>query len=280
MISHLLSRASPPKIRLNVKIATAAGPGVGAGLGLPHRHSLAQIYRRRTMPGFPYSDLVILALIAGVLLFRLYSVLGRRTGNESSPEEQIFSRVPRPKSATPDVPVNDNVGATPDVKRAPVEGNSAEALSGTVGRAILDIKLADRHFDSERFLTGARAAYEMVVTAFAKGDYETLEGLLSHDVLATFESAITAREERKERVEFTFLGIKSARITGAELRGRTAEITVTFDAQFILAGFDADGKLIEGDPKQPHNVSEIWTFAREPQSPNPNWTLVATAGGD
>src|SRR6185295_5055213 len=123
------------------------------------------------------------------------------------------------------------------------------------------------------------SAYEMIVTAFAHGDRDTLQHLLSDEVYATFEKAIKGREAKKERVEFTFLALKSARITAADMKGRTADVTVTFESEVMMAGYDPDGALIEGDPKTPREVTEVWTFARDTQSGDPNWMLVATASG-
>ncbi len=237
------------------------------------------------MPGFPYLDLVILAMVAGFILFKLYTVLGRRTGTERTPEERMqdriaLSRMPRPKPSPSDMSVKDNVIPLPESTRAvPPDANVDTALSAPVARAILDIKLADRRFDTANFLTGARAAYEMIVTAFAKSDRDTLHSLVSDEVFGTFDTVLKTRESKNEKVDFTFVGLKSARITNAEMQGRTADVTVTFDAEFILAGYDAEGTLIEGDPKVPHRVTEVWTFARETNSGNPNWTLVGTAGG-
>jgi predicted lipid-binding transport protein (Tim44 family) len=104
-----------------------------------------------------------------------------------------------------------------------------------------------------------------------------LRPLLSNEVFETFDQAIKAREAKKERVEFTFLSLKSARITAAELKGSVAEVTVAFNSQVMLAGYDPSGALIEGDAKTPHDIVELWTFARETRSSNPNWTLVSTA---
>ena len=142
---------------------------------------------------------------------------------------------------------------------------------------MLDIKLHDRNFDSDHFLSGARAAYEMIVTAFARGERDVLRPLLSDEVFETFEHAIKEREAKKERVEFTFLSLKSARITAAELKGQTAEVTVAFNSQVMLAGYDPGGKLIEGDANTPHDIVEYWTFAHDTRSGNPNWTLVSTS---
>ena len=220
------------------------------------------------MEGFQFIEVLILAAVAGFLAFKLYSVLGKRTGNERSPEDRLGLSQRRAETA-PQV-------ATKGPAPTP---SAVEAPSNPLAAALVDIKLADRGFDTDRFLTGARKAYEAIVTAFAKGERATLRPLLSDDVFTAFETAIRAREAKKERVDFTFLALKNARLTGAELKVRTAEITVTFESQFVLAGYDSEGKLIEGDAKAPHSVTDIWTFARETVASDPNWTLVATASG-
>lgn len=220
------------------------------------------------MQGIQLIEILILAAVAGFLAFKLYSVLGRRTGTERSPEERLGLSQRRAETA-PQVLTSEP---------APLP-TSVEAPADPLNAALVDIKLADRNFDAAKFLKGARGAYEMIVTAFARGDRETLHRLLSDDVFATFDGAIKARESKKERVEFTFQQIKTARLSHAELKNRHAEVTVTFESQFMLAGYDTDGKLIEGDPNIPHNVTDIWTFAREIVASDPNWTLVATASG-
>jgi predicted lipid-binding transport protein (Tim44 family) len=151
--------------------------------------------------------------------------------------------------------------------------------SGPVARALLDIKLADRSFDSAKFLSGARMAHETIVTAFARGDRDALRPLLSDDVFETFDSVIRTRDERKERVDFHLVALRSARITAAGLKGRMAEVTVTFDSEFTTATYDAADKFVSGDPKMPQSVTDVWTFARDTRSGDPNWTLIATASG-
>jgi len=221
------------------------------------------------MPSFPFLDIVLLAMAAGFLLFRLYTVLGRRTGNERQHDD--LSRVP---DRAP--PKKEGVTQPPQAAR---KGAADMPASGPAARALLEIKLADRTFDSAAFLTGARSAYQMIVTAFALGERDTLRPLLSDEVFATFEGAIKAREEKKQRVEFKFIGIHAARITGAGLAARNAEVTVTFDSEFTMATFDEAGGLVDGDAKGPHTVTDIWTFARNVRAKDPNWALVATASG-
>jgi predicted lipid-binding transport protein (Tim44 family) len=227
------------------------------------------------MQGTGLFDIILLGLLAGFIAFRLYSVLGRRTGHERTREEQL--RMPDGAETNPKPAASkDNVVTLPE---RPAASGASMAGTSPLARALMDIKLADRNFDTERFLSGARGAYEMIVTAFARGERDALRPLLSDDVFDTFERAIKSREARHVRVDFTFLKLKSARVSGAELKGTTAEVTVTFESEVMMAGYDQSGALVEGDAKTPHNVTDIWTFARDASSRDPNWTLVATASG-
>jgi len=209
--------------------------------------------------------LVVIAMVAGVILFRLYSVLGRRTGHERPPREY---RMP---GATP--PPADNVVPLPAPQRA-VEAQPSDP----VARGLAAIKAADRNFDKDHFVSGARQAYEMIVTGFAAGDRAMLKPLLSGEVFAAFDGAMKAREERHEKMSFTFVGFKEISIAAAEMKGRMAEVTMSFQSQFISATTGADGKLVDGDPKSVRNVTDLWTFARDTRASDPNWSVVATHG--
>ena len=215
--------------------------------------------------------ILALAMVAGIILFRLYSVLGRRTGNERPPSE----RLERVGGATEPTKPSETVVLLPDrTGRAEPLPSPEDAL----GRALLDIKLADRGFESDHFVEGARKAYEMIVTAFAHGDRAVLQPLLSDDVFATFDHVIRDREAKHEKVEFTFVGYRDVRITAASFKKNIAEITVSFAAQFISATTDADGKLVDGDSKAVRDVTDVWTFERNVRASDPNWRLVATSG--
>lgn len=215
---------------------------------------------------------IFLIVVAGFALFRLYTVLGRRTGHERPPQDNYRFQ---PNPDAPQAAESDKVAVLPQPKRADtVEASPADP----VARGILDIKLADRSFETERFLAGARAAYEIVVTAFAKGDRAALKPLLNQEVFAAFESAIAAREQAKESVAFTFVGFKDAKIVEASLTNRVADVTVAFGAQFISATTREDGTLVEGDAKAVREVTDVWTFSRDTRARDPNWTLVATSG--
>ena len=147
-----------------------------------------------------------------------------------------------------------------------------------MARGLLDIKLADRGFETDHFVSGARSAYELIVTAFARGDRAQLKPLLSDEVFAAFSQVIAGHEQRKETVAFTFVGFKDVKIVHAALKGRSAEITLAFGSQFISATTDASGAVLTGDTKSVRDVTDVWSFARDVRERDPNWLMVATSG--
>ncbi len=214
-----------------------------------------------------FLDIILIAMIAIFFAFRLYSVLGRRTGNERSPEEQV---------RVPDAPAKQR--AEDNVVKLPERAGANNAVrSDPIARALMDIKLADRSFDETQFIEGARAAYEMIVTAFAEGDREALRPLLSDEVFGAFDNAISKREKRNQTMEFNFLGLEAAKITAAELKDRTVELTVAFESEVIEALRDQSGELVEGESIAANRVNDIWAFARDVKERDPNWALVATS---
>jgi predicted lipid-binding transport protein (Tim44 family) len=212
-------------------------------------------------------EILLLAMVAGVILFRLYTVLGRRTGHEPPPKPY---RVSGPAEQAADKPAT---AALP----AP---RGADLPADPIARGLMEIKLADRAFDQEHFLAGARHAYELILTAFSANDRVTLKPLLSDEVYAAFDAAMHGREDRNEKVTFTFVGFKDSKIIEASLRGKTADIAVAITAQFISATTDANDAVIEGDPKSVREVTDIWAFERNVRAGDPNWTLVHTSGAE
>jgi predicted lipid-binding transport protein (Tim44 family) len=234
---------------------------------------------------------IIYATIAVVIFVKLRSVLGQRTGRERPPYDPYSARdTVRP--ATNDRPsTNDNVVALPGRAAAepvpkatevaaPADRWSGIAEPGSAVAAGLDaIARDDKSFDGKHFIAGARAAYEMIVTAYAEGDRRTLKNLLSRDVYDGFEAAIREREAKGETAESRFVSIDKSDITDAELRGRTAQITIRFVSQLVSVTRDRDGGVIEGSPEKVTDVTDVWTFARDLSSRDPNWKLVATEAG-
>jgi predicted lipid-binding transport protein (Tim44 family) len=213
--------------------------------------------------------ILVLATIAGLILFRLYTVLGRRTGNERPPVDRLGSLRRDNNQAEATTPV-----LLPGHNQQPGPAPVPESIQS----ALLAIKLANPQFEVDHFLQGARRAYEMIVVAFAQGDRETLRPLLSDDVFTVFDAVITERKARQEKVEFTFVGFSDAKITAASFSGSTAGITISFVAQFISVTRNTEGLVLQGDPKAVESVTDTWTFERNTKSADPNWRLVATSG--
>jgi predicted lipid-binding transport protein (Tim44 family) len=175
---------------------------------------------------------------------------------------------------------------TAEVPQRPVEPQipgerwKGIAEAGSSVAAGLDaIVREDKSFDPKPFIAGARAAYEMIVGAFAEGDRRNLKNLLGREVYDGFEGAITEREKRGETTETKFVSIDKADIVNAELRGRTAQVTVRFVSQLISATRDRSGNIIDGNAEKVTDVTDVWTFARDVSSRDPNWKLVATEAG-
>jgi predicted lipid-binding transport protein (Tim44 family) len=233
----------------------------------------------------PIDLYTIIFLVIAVLIFlRLRSVLGRRTGNERPPFDPFSRRTPTQGAAGDkviDIPRR-QVPATADApSRAaePAAGDRIKVVAppgSSLHDGLTSVATIDPSFDPEGFLHGGRSAYEMIVTAFAEGDRKALRPLLSREVYDGFVNAITQREARGETIEFKFVGIDRAEITAAGVKGMTEQITVRFLSKLISATHDKAGKVIDGDPMHVGDVTDIWTFAREATSRDPNWKLVAT----
>jgi predicted lipid-binding transport protein (Tim44 family) len=234
---------------------------------------------------------LLFLVLAVVIFLKLRSVLGRRTGHEQTRFERYKAQQEASqrngKLATQEKVVTlprrerDDGEFRPAVdQQARADGEQRVkdyAVGNTdVTKGLLDIVRVDPTFDPGHFLQGAKAAYEIIVTAFAEGNRRALKDLLSSDVFEGFSSAIAERENKGEQIDQSFVGIKSADLVEAELKGGFAQLTVKFVSELISATRDRAGEVITGDPKRIREVTDIWTFAREAISRNPNWKLVAT----
>jgi predicted lipid-binding transport protein (Tim44 family) len=231
---------------------------------------------------------IVFLAVAVFIFLRLRSVLGQRTGRERPPYDPFSARDPvrgGAKDAAKDKVVNlPGRAAEPAVTAAePVAAADrwkGVAETGSSLAAGLDaVAAADPDFDATHFIAGARAAYEMVVTAYAEGDRRTLKNLLSREVFEGFDAAITERERRGEKVETRFVSLDTADIVGAEMRGKSAQVTVRFISQLISVTRDKSGAVIDGNPEKVTEVTDVWTFARDISSRDPNWKLIATEAG-
>lgn len=228
-----------------------------------------------------FFEILFFAVVAGFLGWRLYSVLGRRTGHEK-PFDPFRTKEPEAPATVSDREGNirrlPEPAARPD--RVDRDRRKLEAaiagVAGDVRRGLEEIRSADPKFDMVDFVVGARVAFEMIVGAFAQGDTKALRPLLNDQVYGNFAGAIEERNRNKERHETTLVGILSADIAGAALKGDEAQVTVKFVSQQINVTKDQEGRIIDGDPSEVANITDIWTFSRPVKSRDPNWVLAAT----
>jgi len=217
---------------------------------------------------FTLIDILIFAGIALFLILRLGNVLGRRTGHQEPPPN-VFGSGKKDDDAKND---NGNVVHLPHDR---TDDELAEA-EGPLDAGLTQVKLADPDFHPGEFIGGAKAAFEMVLAAYTEGDEQTLRNLLSAEVFDNFRQALKARSDAGQRLEEVLIGIDGADILEAKMDGSNALITVKFVSQQAHALYDADGKVVEGDPNKVASVTDIWTFKRDTRSHDPNWVLVAT----
>ncbi len=213
-------------------------------------------------------SLIIFAALAVFVLWKLRSVLGVRVDRDEAPPAQQFQPRGTAPSSAAFVATNAPPQEREDRWRGVVEPNSG-AEAGL--EAILRV---DPRFDAVGFLGGARRAYEMIVAAFAKGDRETLQPLLSKEVFDGFNAEIARREEKGETLETAVVAIDSATIDSARTLPKRNEIAVRFATRLMQVRRDRNGEMLEDGRTTP--VVESWTFARDPGASDPNWKLVAT----
>jgi len=204
--------------------------------------------------------ILIFGGLAAFILFRLFSMLGAKTGHEQRRDLDGVKRASRSGEASREA------GADDDSVTARRPGSPAAAA----------LKAADPAFDEKAFLDGARAAYEMIVEAFAGGDLKSIRRFVSQSVYDAFKSAVGVRETMGHAAELKFVGVDSASIVSSEVAGGVMSVTTEFASNQVRVTRDRDGEVVDGDPNRIDLVKDRWTFSRKAASNDPNWILVAT----
>lgn len=228
---------------------------------------------------------IVFAILAIFVVWKLRSVLGTRTGTERPPFDPFARRnaadrapgageggkvIPLPGSAERSAGTARPAVPDPDRWRGYAEPGSA------VARGLDEIAKADPAFAVASFMGGARAAYEAIITAFAKGNKAALSPLLARDVYDGFAAEIDRRETRGDTVDTTFVSIDKATIEDAQVRGSSEQVAVRFLTKLITVTRDKAGTVIEGHPETVVDIVDLWTFSRTIDSRDPNWQLIAT----
>ncbi len=199
---------------------------------------------------FQYIDILILAIIAGIVLLRLRSVLGRRTGHEKTDKTSYNYETPQ---------------TSQEEKVIPIEPKTSSS------------KREDGWFDNDDFLQGAANAYETIVTNFENGNKDALKSLLSDDVLNSFSSVIDERNSKSETVEFNFIGIEKSEIVHKDLKKNPMEVTVRFISEMITCIKNSKDEVISGSLNQVQKITDVWTFEKIKDKKSSNWLLTATS---
>jgi len=216
-----------------------------------------------------YLDILILGIIAAVLVYRLGKTLGTRFEDEG-----------REKNKSNIVQFPGKIEAAFLKEEAEKEKSAQEEGERDPLKAVFyDMRKVDKNFSEEKFLTGAKKAFEMIVEAFNKGDTETLKNLVDEKILNKFTAAIEGYKARGEKIEQTLVGFKEAKILNASLTGTEAKITVEFETEQAKVVTDANGAVIEGDAVMISTVIDIWEFKRDLKAKSPNWLLISAKGG-
>jgi predicted lipid-binding transport protein (Tim44 family) len=227
---------------------------------------------------------IIFLALAVFIFLRLRNVLGQRTGSErppydrparnvvQGPQDNNNNVVPVPGAVIDQAPLAPTAEVTP-----PTDRWKGLTEPGTPLALGLDaIAAQDSSFDPRHFISGARSAYEMIVLAFANGDRRALKDLLSSEVYDSFEAVIKDREKREQKTETRFVSIDKAELVGAESREKSAQLTIRFVSQMISVTRDKAGTIVDGNPDKVTDITDVWTFARDTTSRDPNWKLVGT----
>ena len=199
---------------------------------------------------FQYIDILILAIIAGIVLLRLRSVLGRRTGHEKTDKTSYNYETPQ---------------QSPEEKVVTIEPKVASSTR------------EDGWFDKDDFLRGASNAYETIVTNFENGNKDALKPLLSSEVLNSFTSVIDERNSKNETVEFNFIGIEKSEIIHKDLKRNPMEVTVRFISEMITCIKNSKDEVISGSLNQVQKITDVWTFEKIKDKKTSNWLLTATS---
>lgn len=216
-----------------------------------------------TAIGIMDPTLIIFIALSAFIAYRLYSVLGARTGEERQRDIEGLQRA----RSQPEARAEEESAIPEPQKPLPPVSAAAEPL-----------RAADPAFDERSFLEGARGAYELIVEAFAAGDLKSIRRFLSPPVYEAFRSAVSAREAAGRRFDLKFVGIEDAKIAASRVEDGLLVAVTDFTSNQVRATYDSNGAVVEGDPVRIDYVKDRWTFTRPVNAGDPNWTLIATGG--
>ncbi len=212
----------------------------------------------------PFIDIIIFAVIAVLLVLRLRSVLGQRSGYEQPQGERPINRFDDNENDSEVIPLH--AKATGD---APATQHGLDSL-----------RQIDRNFSEKEFISGAKSAFEMILTAYAEGDLAQLRRLLGYELLQSFTSSIENRIASKESLSITLDELREASILNISVIDQMASITMHFHSVQTRVAKDKNGEPIDSEDSEACEFTDIWTFERDLTLSDPNWKLTETESAD
>ena len=190
---------------------------------------------------FGYIDIILLAIMAGFILLRLRSTLGK--GAENMPMKARFTQ--------------------------------AQSNEEFIKSAVEDeVKQDPTKFDEKTFIKGAEAAYEIIINAFAKGDHKILKPLLTKELFKNFEGVIKERNSKKISSEMTFIGIKETKILDIDSKDTFYKVKTKFVSEIVNCLKNDKGEVLEGNPEEIKLVTDVWVFEKDLKNSDPTWYLT------
>ena len=227
------------------------------------------------MNTFLSPDIIFFVLVAAILILRLRSVLGRKTGNEKRPKD-IFMY----QDTTLGTDKNKTLGERKSIKSKFHDklfiGKENNLNKNT---ALEKICYFDKNFSTKKFLLGAKIAFQTIIQSYAKGEINKIKHLLSTNVFSIFSKEIISREKKKYILEHTLISLKSAGIEKINVKFSIADIVVKFVSEQVNLLKNEKGKILKGNDEYIENHTNYWTFSKDLKSSNPNWKLVVTKAG-
>ncbi|MBS91936.1 MAG: hypothetical protein CMM95_02645 [Rickettsiales bacterium] len=221
------------------------------------------------MNSIPYIDILILAMIAIFIINRLKNVLGKKTGNEQDIVEKFTQKRSSFKESEPD-----KTSQTIDTKNKDENSQRKFHKNPKINDSLKNIHALDLNFSIDDFITGAKKAFEFIISNYSQENIKSLKKLLSDEIYDDFDSQIKERNKNKENLDITIISIKDTKIINSKVvKKNTAFITVNFLSEQVQITKNPKGDIIEGDSNQILDISENWTFKRNLKNKDPNWIL-------
>ena len=227
------------------------------------------------MNTFLSPDIIFFVLVAAILILRLRSVLGRKTGNEKRPKD-IFMYQDTALSTDRKKTLGEKKSIKSKFHDKLFTGKENNLNKNT---ALEKICYFDKNFSTKKFLLGAKIAFQTIIKSYAKGEINKIKHLLSTNVFSIFSKEIISRAKKKYILEHSLISLKSAGIEKINVKFSIADIVVKFVSDQVNLLKNKKGKILKGNDEYIENHTNYWTFSKDLKSSNPNWKLVVTKAG-